>query len=113
MTITVLATAVTGKISVMTADGTGISTDNFVVIKPPTITSFTPTSGKVGAIVTITGTSFNAVSAVKFNGKAAQFLRDSSTQIRAKVPVGATSGPISVTTSAGTGTSASSFSVTP
>jgi IPT/TIG domain len=77
------------------------------------VTGFAPATGPVGTIVTITGTGFAAVSSVKFNGKPAPFLRDSATQLRARVPVGATSGPISVTTGAGTATSASSFTVSP
>src|SRR5439155_124278 len=85
----------------------------FTVIPPPTITSFSPTSGPVGANVTINGTNFTGVTAVRFNGTSATtFTVISSTSIRATVPGGATTGPISVTTSAGTATSASNFNVT-
>src|SRR6266511_3886290 len=55
----------------------------------PTITSFTPTAGPVGTTVTITGT-----------------------QIVTKVPTGATTGPITVTTPSATATSATNFTVT-
>jgi hypothetical protein len=78
---------------------------------PPTITSFAPTVGDVGASVVITGTGFNGTSAVKFNGVSATFTEDSGTQITATVPAGATTGPITVTNATGTGTSATNFAV--
>ena len=78
----------------------------------PRINSFSPTSGLAGTEVTLTGSNFNGATAVTFNGTAASFVVDSATQIRATVPAGATSGPIQVTTPAGNGMSATSFSVT-
>jgi hypothetical protein len=78
---------------------------------PPTITSFTPTSGAVGTIVTISGTNFTEATAVTFNGVSASFTVSSATEIQATVPTGATTGPLSVTTPAGTATSASAFTV--
>jgi len=80
---------------------------------PPTVTSFTPTSGPVGTAVDIQGTNFTGTTAVKFNGAAdPSFVVNSSTDISAHVPSGATTGKISVTTSNGTGTSSGSFTVT-
>ncbi|MCX6873973.1 MAG: S8 family serine peptidase [Verrucomicrobia bacterium] len=76
-----------------------------------TITSFDPASGGVGANVIITGTKFNGVTAVQFNGVAATFTVDSATQISTTVPAGATTGRISVTVPAGTATSATDFTV--
>ncbi|MBH8559362.1 RCC1 domain-containing protein [Hymenobacter negativus] len=78
----------------------------------PTISSFTPTSGQAGTPVVITGTEFNTTTAVRFNGVLAPgFVVNSDNQITVNVPAGATSGPISVITSYGTATSASSFTV--
>jgi hypothetical protein len=79
----------------------------------PAISGFAPASGPVGTSVTISGSSFTGASAVAFNGTSAVFSVNSDTQITATVPAGATSGPISVTNSVGTATSATSFSVTP
>jgi hypothetical protein len=78
---------------------------------PPTITSFAPTIGGVGASVVISGTRFGGTSAVLFNGVPAMFTEDSGTQITATVPAGATTGPISVRATAGTATSATDFTV--
>src|SRR6266403_2094669 len=43
------------------------------VSNPPTITSFTPSSGPVGTSVTISGTNFTGATAVLFNGTSASF----------------------------------------
>jgi len=78
-----------------------------------TLTAFTPGSGPVGTVVTITGTNFTGSTAVAFNGTAAaSFTVNSATQITATVAAGSTSGSISVTTPGGTVTSATSFTVT-
>ncbi|MGH2517620.1 MAG: IPT/TIG domain-containing protein, partial [Ktedonobacterales bacterium] len=82
------------------------------VSNPPSVTSFSPTSGTVGTSVAITGSNFTGATAVKFNGTSASFSVGSSTSITATVPTGATTGKISVTTGNGTGTSSSSFTVT-
>lgn len=82
---------------------------------PPTITSFSPTSGPVSAPVTITGTNFAVPSTnntVTFNGVPASVTTGTTTQLDVTVPAGATTGPIKVTTAAGTATSASPFTVT-
>jgi IPT/TIG domain len=78
----------------------------------PTITSFTPTAGPVGTSVTITGTNLTGATSVKFNGVSATITSNTATQIKTKVPTGATTGPITVTTANGTATSATNFTVT-
>ena len=114
ITATVPSGATTGPISVTTAGGTATSATNFTVTTSgaPTITSFTPTIGPVGTVVTITGTNFTGATSVKFNGVSATFSVTNSTHIRATVPAGATTGPISVTNPTGTATSATNFTVT-
>ncbi len=104
--------ATTGKITVTNASGTATSASDFVVGALPTITSFTPTSGPVGQVVTINGTNFTGATAVKFGTTTAtSFTVNSATKITATVPTGATTGTISVTTPSGTGTSAGTFTV--
>jgi hypothetical protein len=80
----------------------------------PSITGFSPTSGPVGTAATITGNSFKGATKVTFGSVAATSLQViSDTQVDALVPAGAVTGPIAVTTVGGTGTSSTSFRVTP
>ena len=78
---------------------------------PPAITSLSPGSGNVGSSVVLTGTNFVFATNVTFNGTSASFSIDSTTQITAVVPAGATTGTLQVRTLGGTATSASSFVV--
>ena len=111
---TVPAAATTGPIAVTTPSGTGTSANSFTVPQPPpTVTSFTPTSGSAGTLVTLTGSALTGATSVTFGGASASYVVDSNTQISATVPAAATTGPIAVTTPSGTGTSADSFTVLP
>jgi hypothetical protein len=111
LTATVPAGASTGPIAVTTAAGTGTSAGSFTVVEAPEVTSFTPASGPVGTVVTISGTGFTGATSVTFDGTSASFAEVSDLELTATVPAGATSGPIAVTTPAGAGTSAASFTV--
>ena len=88
-----------------------------VVMQPnaaaaPTISGFSPGSGSIGSTVAIKGTGFAAPMSVIFGGNVAAVHGFNATQINAQVPKGASSGPIKVTTSAGSVSTASSFTVT-
>ncbi len=78
----------------------------FITLKAtaqPTISSFTPSSGPVGTIVTITGTNFNAVFAnniVYFGAVKATVTSGITTSLTVTLPAGATYQPISVLNSA-------------
>jgi len=112
ITATVPAGATTGPIAVTTPVGTGTSTAVFTVIPAPVITSFSPTSGLVGATVVLTGSNFAGTTRVAFNNVTAPtYTVDSPTQITVTVPVGATTGLISVTAVGGVGTSTTNFTV--
>jgi len=96
--VPILATS--GPIAVTNASGTATSLTNFSVL--PFIQKFSPTSGPVGLTVNITGTGFFNVTAVTFNGvPATSFTVQSVNKISARVPVGATTGPIRLVTGAG------------
>jgi hypothetical protein len=112
--------ATTGEIHVYTAAGQRTSAGDFTVTGgggagAPTITSFTPTSGPVGTSVVITGTNFSGTgvtgTSVTFNNVAATSVVNSATQITATVPSTATTGKIKVTTSCGSVTSTTDFTV--
>jgi uncharacterized repeat protein (TIGR03803 family) len=106
---TVPAGALTGSVTVTTGATTLTSFSTFKVI--PQVLSFTPPSGPVGTVVTITGVSLTQATAVKFNGVTASFTVNSDTQISATVPSGATTGAITVTTPGGMAKSATNFTV--
>jgi uncharacterized repeat protein (TIGR01451 family) len=67
----------------------------------------------VGTTVKITGVNFTNASAVSFNGTAASFVVTNNSTIGAIVPAGFSTGPISVTTPAGTTNSAGLFYASP
>ncbi|WP_257450218.1 IPT/TIG domain-containing protein [Archangium lipolyticum] len=78
----------------------------------PTLTSFSPTSGRAWlSTITLTGTGLAGTRVVRFNGVAAEFEVDSDTRVSAEVPYGASSGPITLVTDAGSVSSSTSFTV--
>ena len=108
LTAVVPAGATTGPITVTNADGTATSAANFFL--PTVITSFTPSNSAPGTLVAIKGTNFTGASAVAFGGTpAAAFYVTNNTSLGALVPAGVLSGPISVTTPAGTANSSARF----
>jgi uncharacterized repeat protein (TIGR03803 family) len=71
-----------------------------------------PSASPEGNRITILGNRLNGASVVRFNGAAATFRVVSDTAITATVPVGATSGMVTVTTPTGTLNSHFAFTVT-
>ena len=66
----------------------------------------------MGRSVAIIGSGLTGASAVEFNDVSAEsFTVDSDTQITVVVPAGASTGPVTVTTPGGTGTSSTDFVV--
>jgi uncharacterized repeat protein (TIGR03803 family) len=70
-----------------------------------------PTSGAVGAAVTILGNSLTGATSVTFNGIAATFTVKSKSEITTTVPAGATTGTVQVATPGGTRSSNVPFRV--
>jgi uncharacterized repeat protein (TIGR03803 family) len=70
-----------------------------------------PTSGKVGAKVTILGSNLTGTTAVEFNGVPATFTVVSGTEITTTLPTGATTGTVTVTAGAKTLSSNMAFQV--
>jgi len=77
----------------------------------PTITGFTPSSGNMNTVVTVTGTNFDTASKVTLSGVKVTFTKVSATQLTFKVPKKPKTGKIAVTNKFGTATSASNFTV--
>jgi len=78
------------------------------------IFTFVPMHGSAGAQITLQGQGFSpspANDSVSFNGTVATVLSASATQLIVAVPVGATTGPISVTVNSQTVTTTTSFVV--
>ncbi len=109
------AGATTGPITVTTDGGTDTSATNFIVLAGPTINSFTPTTGRLGDLVTITGTGFDPTlsnNQVTIGGAAAPVQSATATQLIVSVPVAAVTGLIAVTTAGGTAQTTANFTVT-
>ena len=103
--------ASSGKILVANSDGNAQSADDFVVLAPPVLTSFSPASGSIGEQVTVFGSGFEAVTDVLLNGTVASFTVISDSEIQFPVPAGATSGALSLTSPGGTATSTADFEI--
>ncbi len=110
---TVPAGASTGPVRINAPAGSFTTASDFLLL--PSIYSFYPTAGPPSTAVTILGASFAAgIPAVRFNGVPATLQAGySDTQLTTVVPSGATTGPISVTTTNGTGTSTALFYLPP
>src|SRR5262249_1999078 len=114
ITLTLPPTAVTGKLSVTTPAGTATSATNLVVILPPTLSSFTPSSGPVGTTVTVTGANLDSVTAATLTGvDVGTITHVSAAQLRFVVPSGSSTGKVALTNAAGTATSVADFKVGP
>ena len=100
ITVAVPSGATTGNV-IVTVGGFASNGVSFTVLPTPHINSLSPTSGHVGATVTISGTNFGSTrgsSTVKFNGTSAtSFSSWSATTIKVAVPTGATTGNVVVT----------------
>lgn len=84
-----------------------------VLPAPPTITSFTPLTGLIGTVVTITGTNLNGggpgTTTARFNNIDAVVTSVTPTTLVTTVPQGATTGKLSVATPGGTAISVQEF----
>jgi len=102
------AGAQTGPITVSTADGTSVSAQNFYL--PVAITGFSPTNSAPSTTVTISGQNLLGATNVTFNGTPANFVPPTNnTSLQATVPDGVITGPISLSTPAGTTNSGNLF----
>lgn len=99
-----------GNVNPCSSGVCGVFYSLFAGLKP--FVSLVSTSGKVGKTVEILGQGFKGTTGVSFNGTPATFKVVSSTYLTAKVPSGATTGFVTVTTPSGKLTSNRKFRVT-
>jgi sugar lactone lactonase YvrE len=113
--VQVPAGALSGKVSLNTLGGQVVSAQDFVVWYPPTLTSFSPSRGKVGDLITITGRNFAPVgrTQVRLGNGEAVVRQAASTHLQVLVPASAQTGPIQIQTPGGTAASSASFTFLP
>lgn len=103
-----------GAIAVTTPQGSATSPANYATTTAPIISSIVPVSGPVRSHVRINGANFQGFDpqVVKFNGVVSTYPKSwAANYINLTVPVGATTGRITVETSQGSVTSATDFIV--
>jgi hypothetical protein len=99
-------------ITLITPGGAFLTATSLILL--PTVDTFTPVGAAPGAVVTLNGTGLSGTTAVRFGQlPAVTFTNVSPTAVTAVVPIGAFTGPITLTTGNGSYTSATSFVVAP
>jgi endonuclease I len=109
--------AVAGTTYRIAVDGYGPATGSvslsLVRSSLPIVNSFSPSLGRAGTTVSVSGNNLSAVTGVRFGGvSATSFTKLSDNELVAVVPAGAASGVISLVSGSGTGQSSSWFRVT-
>lgn len=86
-----------GFFILLDSNGLASAAEYLTITAPYSITDFSPASGRIGDEVTLNGSNFKDINWVAFNGVATQdFFVINDSEIRVKVPEGATDGSISV-----------------
>lgn len=112
--VTVPANAASGPIIISGGAGNASTPGSFQFEAPDPIvfSNFSPKKGKIGTTVILEGKQFTGVSSVSFNGvESSDFVVISDKKISAKVPEGASTGQIQITSPAGLAPSPSEFSI--
>ena len=107
--------AATGNVSVTTSGGSAVSADVFSLASAPEILSLSSLMGKEGSVLSISGSNLGGLVSVSFDGDedSSPVLADltdpltkmTDSQVVVVVPVGATSGTITLTAAGGVATS--------
>ncbi|MGZ3145194.1 RHS repeat-associated core domain-containing protein [Lentzea chajnantorensis] len=117
LTVTVPTSATTGAVTVTTSAGTGTGPVVTVVRNDkPTVTDVTPKIAAAGSTVTVTTTNSDpefANNLVRVNGMLAAVTARSGGSLTVRIPPGAATGTVSLSTPAGTGTSSAVLVVPP
>lgn len=105
------ATAGSGKISVTTLAGTGLSADVFAVQGAPLISSFSPTFGGIGIKIILTGLNLQAVTIARIGAKDLKIISKTDTQMEVEILTGSVTGKISVISSGNTFETSDNFTI--
>lgn len=118
LTVVVPTGATTGTVAVSNTAGSATSPSTFTVSSAaaPTISGVSPSIAAAGSAFTVTGSNFDSRAAnnrVVLNARVGAITSGSSTSLGSIVPLNAGSGPITVSTPSGSGTSAADLFVPP
>jgi hypothetical protein len=86
---------------------------NILPAPAPSISSFSPSSGSIGSLITISGANLNSPTSLNIGGVQAIIISNTGTQLVAMLMPGSTTGIIAITTAGGAISSGNSFTVTP
>ncbi|NBR55184.1 MAG: hypothetical protein EBT82_04365 [Micrococcales bacterium] len=113
LTFAVPTGAATGAIVITTGAGT-VTSQSFTVLPPaPTVTSFTPTTGKKGVtLVSVKGANLSGATVTVGSTQVTVAAGSTATLLKFVIPAGAATGKITVTTAGGSATSTASLTVT-
>jgi len=89
------AGASSGPITVVTPNGSLVSSESFTA-RSPIIAAFQPTSARAGDTLQIAGLNLGEVTTVRINGKETPATAVSDTQVKAVIPANAQSGKVTV-----------------
>jgi len=109
--IVVSSDAVTGYINATNSLGSVATKTKYTVIPTPSITSFSPRHVLPGQTVTLTGVSLKGVTSAIINGTTAKTKLTGTTTVTITVPVGATSGDLTLRLPSGNLTASSQLTV--
>ena len=80
-------------------------------VRVPEITAVSPGSGSTGEMITITGQNLDGLLTISFNGVLGTIISSTPDQIKAYIPSGTFSGPITLTTSHGIAVTSNDFEI--
>lgn len=94
-----------GLVNVTVTSPTGLSAvtkaGRYTYVAPPTVSAISPTTGKPGTVVTVTGTGFGGAKVAFGTTSATRVSRVSSTVLKATAPAGSGTVDVTVTTTGG------------
>lgn len=96
------AGASSGKVSVTTPAGTGLSAVDFMIQGGPLISAFTPASGNTGTVIIVSGLNLSTVTSARVGLKDLKIDSKTDTEITLEVLAGSVTGTLSVGSPGGT-----------